>query len=307
MTGSNRRLPACKGGTSTYASAGIHWVSPAVIGFGERIGAHPMYADVSQCVPIWAPETCLCPLKAAGAPRVERPSAPGHAECGAQPCRPPPRAGVSFLNRRRSWFASGRILKRPRARPPDCCLGTDTAFSDRGWRALLLSDSVSDILAASTSQREPAFRAQQGPWESPTRCPYDNEGRSASAVASRPERGSSTPGAAAGQQRRHDCSGTEGAVRRGRRWRGACVSRTRYSPDPRDSADLIPEEERPLEIAIQPRPEIGETAGARSSTIVRFVSRSTLVMQNRSGTQRFWLNSFVWSSKWGDAGLSDCE
>ena len=29
--------------------------------------------------------------------------------------------------------------------------------------------------------------------ESPTRCPYDNEGRSASAVASRPERGSSTP------------------------------------------------------------------------------------------------------------------
>jgi hypothetical protein len=32
-----------------------------------------------------------------------------------------------------------------------------------------------------------------GPVESPTRCPYDNEGRSASAVASRPERGSSTP------------------------------------------------------------------------------------------------------------------
>jgi hypothetical protein len=34
--------------------------------------------------------------------------------------------------------------------------------------------------------------------ESPTRCPYDNEGRSASAVASQPERGSST------QSPRHD-------------------------------------------------------------------------------------------------------
>jgi hypothetical protein len=29
--------------------------------------------------------------------------------------------------------------------------------------------------------------------ESPARCPYDNEGRSASAVAGRPERGLSTP------------------------------------------------------------------------------------------------------------------
>jgi hypothetical protein len=32
------------------------------------------------------------------------------------------------------------------------------------------------------------FRAEQAPAESPTRCPYDNEGRSP-AVASRPERG----------------------------------------------------------------------------------------------------------------------
>jgi len=34
-----------------------------------------------------------------------------------------------------------------------------------------------------------AFRAEQGPAESPRRCPYDNERASASAVASRPERG----------------------------------------------------------------------------------------------------------------------
>src|SRR5205823_803126 len=32
-----------------------------------------------------------------------------------------------------------------------------------------------------------------GPVESPTRCPYDNEGRCASVVASRPDSGPSTP------------------------------------------------------------------------------------------------------------------
>jgi hypothetical protein len=45
---------------------------------------------------------------------------------------------------------------------------------------------------------ESRFPRRAGPVESPTRCPYDNEGRSASAVASQPERGSST------QSPRHD-------------------------------------------------------------------------------------------------------
>ena len=40
------------------------------------------------------------------------------------------------------------------------------------------------------------YPRRAGPGKSPTRCPFDNEGGSASAVASRPERGSSTPGAA---------------------------------------------------------------------------------------------------------------
>jgi hypothetical protein len=47
----------------------------------------------------------------------------------------------------------------------------------------------------------PSLPRKAGPVESPTRCPYDNEGRSASAVASRRERGSSTSEAAARQRR----------------------------------------------------------------------------------------------------------
>ena len=34
-----------------------------------------MFTDVSRYVPIWAPETCLCPLKAANAPGLESPGA----------------------------------------------------------------------------------------------------------------------------------------------------------------------------------------------------------------------------------------
>jgi hypothetical protein len=49
--------------------------------------------------------------------------------------------------------------------------------------------------ASSRHNRKVGIRA--GPVESPTRCPYDNEGRSASAVASRPECGSFTPVAVA--------------------------------------------------------------------------------------------------------------
>ena len=74
VTGSNRRLPACKGGTSSYAQARIHWVSRGCSGW-RAIGAHLRCADASRYVPIWAPETCLCPLKAADAPGAERPSA----------------------------------------------------------------------------------------------------------------------------------------------------------------------------------------------------------------------------------------
>ena len=48
---------------------------PAVTPVGRAIGAHLMCTDVSRYVPIWAPETCLCPLKAANAPGLERPGA----------------------------------------------------------------------------------------------------------------------------------------------------------------------------------------------------------------------------------------
>src|ERR1035437_1732765 len=53
----------------------------------------------------------------------------------------------------------------------------------------------------SRSRRQTPDPRQAGPVESPTRCPYDNEGRSVSAVASRPERGSSTPIGAAQRRR----------------------------------------------------------------------------------------------------------
>ena len=56
--------------------------------------------------------------------------------------------------------------------------------------------ALARILQARGSARARVPRVA-GPVESPTRCPYDNEGRSASATTSRPDGGSSTPVAVA--------------------------------------------------------------------------------------------------------------
>jgi hypothetical protein len=80
-----------------------------------------------------------------------------------------------------------------------------------GLRGLRGSGAVADG-AARTRRSWPCRPRRAGLVESSPRCAYDNEGRSASAVASQPELGSSTPVAQCREDGRAGCSAIDGAV-----------------------------------------------------------------------------------------------
>src|SRR5450755_3100625 len=108
----------------------------------------------------------------------------GSAACGAFPFRlAPARARIA----RMVPCETSAAAAISRCESPSRGTGVDVAADYR-------FDPIDSQLVASTPRlARSRYPRQAGPVESPTRCPYDNEGRSAPAVASRPECGSSTP------------------------------------------------------------------------------------------------------------------